>query len=154
MTAWLLRRWRWVGGHRLLSGWLIGLLGVLSVSGGVVFGASREGGAGFALNQPAASGMATVRPGAVLVEAVVLGKRPNGFIARTRAGDLLLVRTAPATTYRKKNKPATNAVLTRGARVLILGRPGARAGVFNARTVAVRGQVALPIARDDGGPAQ
>lgn len=154
MTAWLLRRWSWVGRHRLLSGWSVGLLAVLSVSGGALFGASRQNNAAFAQNQPAASRAAAVRPNAVLVEAVVLAKRPNGFLARTRAGDLLLVRTAPGTTYRRKNKAATSAVLTRGARVLILGRPGARANVFNARTVSIQGQIALPAANDDGAPAQ
>jgi hypothetical protein len=140
MTDRLIRLWGWIGGHRLLAGWAVAMLGMAAFSGGIALGAARQPAA-----HRAAGGEATAKLETTAVEAIVMGKRPNGFVARTRSGDLLVVRTNDATTYHLKNKPADVNAVRRGAIVLVLGRPAPREGVMYANAVSVRGQARSPI---------
>jgi hypothetical protein len=140
MTDRLLRPWSWVARHHLLTGWLVAALGAVVFLSGIVLGAAR------AEPVPFRDSTATTlaRPRTSVVEAVITGRRPAGFVARTRAGDLLLVRTTDATTYRRGGRPAQATNVRRGTRVLIIGRPGAREGVVVARAVAILGQLRSP----------
>ncbi len=142
MTARLVRWWAWVGEHRLLAGWLVAALGLSLFGGGVALGASLESPRALrAVTAPPA----IAKPQAVSVEAVVLGRRPTGFVARTRAGELLVVRTDESTTYRLKGKDADATAIRRGARVLILGRTTNQERAIRARVVAVRGMIRSPV---------
>ena len=143
MTGRLIRWWAWVGEHRLLAGWAIAMLSLALFGTGVALGATLESPRAL---QAVAAPPAIAKPRAVSVEAVVMGRRPNGFVARTRTGDLLVVRTNESTTYRLKGKVADVTAIRRGARVLILGRTINREQVIRARVVAVRGMVRPPAA--------
>jgi hypothetical protein len=114
------------------------MVGLALFGSGVALGATLE--SPRALRAVAAP-PAVAKPRAIAVEAVVMGRHPAGFVARTRTGDLLLVRTNDSTTYRLKGKDADAAVVRRGARVLILGRTTDRERVIRARVVAIRGMV-------------
>jgi len=144
MTDRLIRGWGWVGVHRFLVGWAVAMLGLVAFSGGIAFGAARETAPSPALRPGPVETVARVQSTAV--EAVVIGRRPNGWVVRTRTDELLIVRTSDATTYRLKNKPADANAVRRGAKVLILGRPAPREGVMIARVIAVRGQIRNPVA--------
>lgn len=142
MTRRLVRWWAWIGEHRVLAGWVIGVVGVVAFGGGVALGAAREAPEPL---QSVAVPPAVVRPRAVSIEAVVLARRPNGFIARAANGDLVLVRTTEATRYRLKGGASDATAVRDGARVLVVGRPTNRVGVVRAHVVAVRGMAAPPV---------
>ena len=140
MTDWSIRLWSWVGAHRLLAGWAAAVLCLTAFSGGIALGAAREQPAPF--QQRARPALA--RPDSGLVTALVIGRRGASLITRTREGDLLIVRTAERTVYRRRNADADASVVRRGARVLVLGRP-AEPGVLSARMIVVRGQRRSPV---------
>jgi hypothetical protein len=130
-----------VGEHRLSAGWLLAAVGLALFGGGVALGATRESPR---VLHAVAAPPTIAKPQAVSVEAVVMGRRPTGFIARTRAGDLVVVRTDESTTYRLKGKDADANAIRRGARVLILGRTTNQERVIRARVVTVRGMIPPP----------
>ena len=140
MTDRLIRLWSWVGAHRLLVGWAVALLCATAFGGGIALGAGREQPAGF--EERARPALA--RPTRGLVTAVVVGKRGSTLITRTRQGDLLSVRTAESTTYRRKRTDVDASIVRRGTRVQVLGRP-AEPGVLRARVILVRGQSRSPV---------
>ena len=137
MTERLIRWWAWIGRRRLFAGWAVAMLGLLTFGGGIALGATREQPSTFTEARAATVGIA--RPRTTAIEALIVGRRPAGFIARTRTGDLLVVRTTEATTYRRRGRDVDAAAVRRGARVFILGRPAAAAGAIVARVGAVRG---------------
>jgi hypothetical protein len=125
--------WRWVGSHRLLAGWIVAALAVLTFSGGVALGAASEQATPLTVD-------AVDRPAhkvSTVVEAVILGRQGATLVARTRNGDMLYIRTHEATRYRLRNKAADAAVVQRGARVVIVGRPLGE-GLIRARSISVR----------------
>jgi hypothetical protein len=144
MTDRLIRTWSWVAGHRLAAGWGAVLLALVLLGGGLGLGAAWDARPDFQPPIAEAEETAFVRPASTAVEAVIMGRRPNGFVARTRAGDLLLIRTSPQTTYRLRGRPAEAAAVRRGAIVVVLGRPDAVERAINARAIAVRGQIRPP----------
>ena len=138
MTERLIRLWRWVGAHRLLAGWGVGALSIALFSGGVALGAASE--------QPAPPGQrvsgAQARNPSTVVEAVILGRQGATIAARTRAGDLLFIRTTESTRYRIRRQEADASAIRRGARVIVVGRPLGD-GMIRARAISVRGRVRL-----------
>jgi hypothetical protein len=138
MTERLIRVWRWVGAHRLLAGWVVGALGIAVFSGGIALGATSEPAAplGLRVSGERARNVPTV------VEAVVLGRQGANVIARTRDGDLLVIRTTDATRYRARNRKADASAVRRGARVIVVGRPLGE-GIIRARAISVRDRVPL-----------
>lgn len=149
MSDAMLRAWGWVARRRLLAGWSIALVCLAVFGGGVTLGA-REG------PRPAGSADGAARVRMPVVEARVIGRRDGGLVARTRAGDLLLVRTTDRTTYRFRGQQTDAGAVRRGARIAVVGRPGA-AGVIVARVIVVRHQPAGTGRRpppDAGAPAE
>ena len=138
MTGWLLTLWLAVARHDRLTGWLAAVLGTLALAGGATLGAARTDPPAFTDSVSTA----TVVPRRAGVAAVVVARRPAGFLVRTRDGDLLLVRTTERTAYRQRGQPADPALVRRGTRVLVLGRPAPREGVLIARAVVILGQPA------------
>jgi len=138
MTERLIRFWEWVSGHRLVAGWAVALLGVAALGGGTALGAARAHPGGFPEREEPPVARATT----TVVEAVVMGRRGNTLITRTRTGELLRVRVVEATKYRVKNKPADASAVRRGARVVIVGRPLGE-GLMRARAISVRGRVPM-----------
>jgi hypothetical protein len=138
MTERLIRLWRWVGAHRLLAGWAVGALGIALFSGGAALGATSEQAVplGLRLSGVRARNVPTV------VEAVVVGRQGANVLARTRDGDLLVIRTTDATRYRIRNRKADASAVRRGARVIVVGRPLGE-GIIRARAISVRGRVPL-----------
>lgn len=148
MTARLVAWWTWAGRHRQLLGWCTAAVYLAVFSGGVALGATRVQDSGF--REPGVTPAALARRSARSVEVVVIGTRPTGLVTRTRDGDLLFVRTPPGTVFRQRGKAAEASAVTRGSKLVVLGRPGARAGVMIARTVAIRGRVALAAPTSEG----
>lgn len=139
MSATMLRLWTWVARHRMVSGWLAALLAVVAFVGGISLGATRAQGSAF--REPGLTPAAIARTRATTVEVVVMGKRANTLVTRTRDGDQLIIRTTPRTVYRRDGTVVDAASVRRGQRLLILGRPTLREGVMEAHTVAIRGVV-------------
>lgn len=139
MSERLVALWSWLGVHRLLAGWAAALAGLALCGGGIALGASGAEDGAFA-GPPAVAGAvtgpATSPPGRV--EAVVIARRPRGYLARTRAGDLVLIRVDARTRFRALGRAADATAVQRNTVVVVQGAPGARAGVFRARVVAVR----------------
>ena len=138
MTEHLIRIWGWIGGHRLVAGWVVALLAVGACSGGAALGAARAHPGAF----PEREGGPVARATTTVVEAVVMGQRGNTLITRTRSGELLRVRLVEATKYRVKNKPADASAVRRGAKIVVVGRPLGE-GLMRARAISVRGRISL-----------
>ena len=140
MTDRLIRLWRWVGMHRLLAGWAVGVLCIAAFSGGIALGATREPPPA----PPQQAAPALARPESGFVAALVMGRRGTTLITRTRDGDLLLVRTDESTTYRRRNRDTDARSVRRGTQVMVLGRV-VEPGILHARVILVRGQRPSPV---------
>lgn len=146
MTKRLVRVWAWVGGHRLLAGWLAAMLGLLTLGSGVALGATRDAAPivetlpdGAANGQPPK----VVAPKSAAVEAVIVGRRPQAILARTKQGDFIRIRTNENTVYKRGAKAMERDELRRGMRIVVLGRPNQAEGVMTARSVTVRGMIKM-----------
>jgi len=117
----------------MLAGWAVALFGVMLLSGGVALGAARGDGARFTARADAPA----TRVASTALEAVIVGRRGENFIARTAGGEMLVIHTDAKTKFRLKGDAADQSVVRRGARVIVIGRP-AGAGALRARVIAVR----------------
>jgi hypothetical protein len=133
MIGRLIGVWHWVGAHRLLAGWVVAALAVLTFGGGVALGAASEQPAPVAVD----AGDRPARKVSTVVEAVILGRQGATLVARTRDGELLYIRTHEATRYRLRNRAADATVVRRGSRVVVVGRPIGD-GLIRARAISVR----------------
>lgn len=126
--------------HQALVGWLAALAAFAVAGAGILAGTSRA--PAFASSLPVAGitagPLATIAPGRVSVQGVIVAVRPRGLIVATPGRQPVLVRVDRQTRYRVQGKAATHAALRRGQKVVVLGRTD-EGGVMHARAVTARG---------------